>query len=74
MPSIPATQTEWTATPRPPAPLLLERTADGELAVWALTVDGVRDLGRHARVADAWAAIDAVDSPLVEPPASAMVA
>jgi hypothetical protein len=47
----------------PKATLTVDRRADGAYVVHALTTDGVLSLGTHANVADAWMAIDALDSP-----------
>ena len=45
----------------PETPVTVDRTFDGKFAVYALTGDGVRSLGRHATPAAAWHAIDAID-------------
>ena len=46
------------------APITVERKADGSYVVNVLTPAGVVSLGQHARVADAWRAIDEIDSPV----------
>ena len=48
-------------TPLPETPVAIERTADGALALYALTADGIAPLGVHATPAAAWRAIDAID-------------
>jgi hypothetical protein len=49
---------------RTPKPTLTgDRASDGAYVVYALTADGVLALGTYANVADAWTAIDALDSP-----------